>query len=170
MTEAIARLNQLDAGLERIEDRYTREFFSNLLAYMRSNVGDGLFTRGTVRGRDMNFGENEITSGGGILNAVGLNLADGGTFRTKVVNDVLPTATSKIETVLDNEMLGYVGWTESINPDGFGGVIWYPIADVSPADRVSSAGGTVNGVALTNASGSSLQYRMILFYRTVSDV
>lgn len=169
MTEAIRRLNQLESGLERIEDFYVRESFSNLIEYVRSMQGDGVFTQGVFTGKDISL-SNGVKSGGGILEAQDLNLFEGGYWRTKYFVDNLATATKAVLPV-NGDIIGWVGQSESTDSGASGGNCWYPIERGSWSDRIfitdsiASNKNETDRMEIYNTSGSTLGYRVLIFYR-----
>ena len=172
MSEATRKLNQFEAGIERIEDPYTREAIQNLFALVQSLNSDGLHTNGKIACKDI-FTKSGFRTDEGAVEATSLNIADGGVFRTKVFVGTLANGASTTIAAPSGIVLGFVGWTETTT--AVSGVhVWSPIMTTITATRIylRTASGTETAserIQIYNGTGATRPYRGVLFYKETSE-
>lgn len=172
MSVATRRLNQFEAGVERIEDPFAREAIQNLFALVQSLNADGFETNGKMTCRDI-FTPNGFRTDNGDIEGISLNLNEGGAFRTKVFADSLANSTSKVIPAPNGIVLGFVGWTQTTSSTS-GTTIWAPIETTITSTRIflrTASGALTNTerIELRNNSGATRLYRGVLFYKEETD-
>lgn len=176
MTEAIRRLNQIEAQIELIKDDVVREAFSGLLQYFVEQSGYGLETQGNLRGKDIACA-NGVYSKGGVMYSEAVNTFDGGNIRMMRIQGKLSLSTQDTWEVRGGKVLGAIGWTESTTTSG-GVNGWRPIRVNISATRDScefiilgSGGGSFSDVVVVNnGTASTLRYKGIIFWTNNDDI
>lgn len=160
---ATRSLNQLEAGIERIEDPIVREAMSSLLEFVNGLQGSGLSTRGKVTAKDISLENGSIYTADGVLYTPDINTAGGGKWRAVTYQGIIPGSDTTNKLPAPNgEIFGVIGWTELSSS-----TIWSMITTSSISNGIYLGGNDnkTSTINLINGHTTSKKFRLIIFYR-----
>lgn len=166
MTEATRKLNQLEAGVERVKDPVVREALVGLIEYVQSIAGSGVSTHGNVSARDgFAVGSAAKIDRNGNLSAKTLQTDSGGEIKFIVYKGILAAGASIDLPTPKGVCYGWSGVTEVATE---GSDLYFPIVyDASATEQIIGVYTDDGGyLELGNVSATEdYKYRVVIFYR-----